>query len=73
MATVTITLSDVEAGVEQEVIYVDGFDKNSPAHFMAALMIKMMGDEVAANNVKELATKNIEAHARISANPKVAG
>lgn len=50
MATVTITLTDTEAGVEQEVHYTDGFNKDSPAHFMSAVMLKLMQDEIEKNN-----------------------
>lgn len=53
MATVTITLTDTEAGVEQEVHYSEGFNKDSPAHFMAAVMLKLMQDEIDKNNHAE--------------------
>lgn len=51
MATVTITLTDTEAGVEQEVHYAEGFNQDSPAHFMSAVMLKLMQDEIDKNNV----------------------
>ena len=55
MATVTITLTDTEDGVEQTVNFGDEFDENSPSHHLATLMLNHLDDEIKANNAKEVA------------------
>ena len=53
MATVTITLTDTEAGVEQIVNFGDEFDNNSAAHHLATLMLNHMDDEIRENNASD--------------------
>ena len=51
MATVTITLSDTEDGlVEQVVSYGEAFEADSDAHQFANMMLKLAGDAVRAQN-----------------------
>lgn len=53
MATVTITLTDTDAGVEQTVNFGEAFDTNSPAHHLATLMLNYVDDEIKANNAHQ--------------------
>lgn len=50
MATVTITLTDTEDGVEQTVNFGDEFDASSPSHHLATLMLNHLDDEIRKNN-----------------------